>query len=395
MKMEGKNQHMTTVKKFLEGYGSDSTRRNYRIALTSFFCSIFEDTAPRGYNSKTKRVEWLDTQATHYFSEERDFETDMQEFLASLNGRAPKTVKMKIAAVRSFLVENDVEFSQKFWRRLRKKIRGSRALTLDKVPSNSELRKLVMHMPIHGKALYLLLPSSGLRIGEALQLKRNDLNLKGKPAKINVRGEYTKTGNSRVTFASREAKEAIEEWLKVRRGYLESAIKKSHLFEKRAEDARLFPFENCTAYSVWNNALEKAQMDERDESTNYRKMHPHVLRKFFRTRMATLIPVDVTEALMGHEGYLTEVYRRYSMEELAKFYLQGESALLVFTEAGEVTRLRQEVEESKEQLQTLVNTLTSKSMRLEEENMELKHRIEKTETKLEGLEKLIREAIET
>ena len=51
-----------------------------------------------------------------------------------------------------------------------------------------------------------------------------------------------------------------------------------------------------------------------------------------------MIPVDVVEALMGHEGYLTEVYRRYSIEDLAKFYKQGEYALLVFTESGKVGR---------------------------------------------------------
>jgi len=332
-------------------------------------------------------VQWLDVQAGRYFSETRDFEKDVQDFLASLNGHAPKTVRMKIAAARTFLIENDVELSQKFWRRLRRKIKGSRALTLDKVPSNAELRKIVMHMPIHGKSLFLLLSSSGMRIGETLQLKLGDIDLDKTPMRIQIRREYTKTGNPRHAFASKETKEALQEWLKVREGYLEAAIKKSHLFEKKSEDSRLFPFENSAAYAVWRNALKKAKMDERDRSTNFRKIHPHVLRKFFRTRLGTVIPVDIVEALMGHEGYLTEVYRRYSMEDLAKFYLQGESALLVFTEAGEVTRLRQEVEESKEQLQTLVNTLATKSMRQEEDNMKLKAENEQRKTENEQLKK--------
>ena len=92
-----------------------------------------------------------------------------------------------------------------------------------------------------------------------------------------------------------------------------------------------------------------------------------MLRKFFRTKLGSVILVDVVEALMGHEGYLTEVYRRYSMDDLAKFYKQGEHALLVFTESGEISRLRQEIEEKNKQLQTLVNGLTA-------ENMELKNR---------------------
>ena len=34
--------------------------------------------------------------------------------------------------------------------------------------------------------------------------------------KVNIRGDYTKTGNPRVTFISREAKDNVLEWLKVR-----------------------------------------------------------------------------------------------------------------------------------------------------------------------------------
>jgi len=83
-------------------------------------------------------------------------------------------------------------------------------------------------------------------------------------------------------------------------------------------------------------------------------MHPHTLRKFFRTKLGAVIPVDVVEALMGHEGYLTDVYRRYSMEDLAKFYKQGESALLSFTEAEEVSKLRAEVNERNEEFKNLV-----------------------------------------
>jgi len=53
--------------------------------------------------------------------------------------------------------------------------------------------------------------------------------------------------------------------------------------------------------------LEKSKFGEKDKTTNRHKLHPHVLRKFFRTRMGTVIKVDIVEALMGHEGYLTEV----------------------------------------------------------------------------------------
>jgi len=97
--------------------------------------------------------------------------------------------------------------------------------------------------------------------------------------------------------------------------------------------------------------------------------------------MATVTPVDVVEALMGHEGYLTEVYRRYSLEDLAKFYKQGEHTLLVFV-GEEVSRLRAEIEERNRQLQTLINGLAT-------ENMELKTQVKHLTDKLERLESIV------
>lgn len=87
------------------------------------------------------------------------------------------------------------------------------------------------------------------------------------------------------------------------------------------------------------------------------------------------------------EGYLTEVYRRYSTEDLAKFYLQGESALLIFTEAEEVGKLRAEVEERNVQLQSLVNGLAG-------ENMELKERLRKVEAEVVDVKKALEELLQ-
>ncbi|MDW8003991.1 MAG: hypothetical protein RMI04_04200, partial [Thermofilaceae archaeon] len=110
-------------------------------------------------------------------------------------------------------------------------------------------------------------------------------------------------------------------------------------------------------------------------------VHPHVLRKFFRSRLATVIPVDVVEALMGHEGYLTQVYRRYSIEDLANYYKQGEHTLLIFA-SEDVSKLRADLEERNKQLQTLINGLAS-------ENMELKTQVKNLNEKIERLEAIV------
>jgi len=367
--------YMSRIENFLKMYRSKNTVKAYKWALTEFFKSVYGEEEGK-----------LEEHAERYFTEKRDVEGDIQNFLAAINDKPPKSVRLCLTAVRTFLIENDVELPSKFWRCLIKRVRGSRALTLDKVPSNVELRRVIMHMPVHGKALFLTLASSGMRIGEALKLKVEDVELDTKPVKLNIRGEITKTGNSRIAFVSREAAEAVQEWLKVKSQYLEAACGKSHMYAKQAEDQRLFPFEANTAYAMWKNALRKAGFLKKDTQTNRHTVHPHVLRKFFRTKMAGVISVDVVEALMGHEGYLTEVYRRYSHEDLAKFYSLGEAAVTVMAEAEEVAKLRVEVEEKNKQLQQLVNGLTT-------ENLELKQRMLLLEQKLNEIEKYLQELI--
>ena len=63
--------------------------------------------------------------------------------------------------------------------------------------------------------------------------------------------------------------------------------------------------------------------------------------------MATLIPVDVVEALMGHEGYLTEAHRRYTPEDLADFYKKGKRVYLSDSQTRDLMKKLDEFFESK------------------------------------------------
>lgn len=352
--------------RWLETYSSKSTIIAYKWGLKQFFKTL-------GFSGS------LEDEAKAYLSQKRNYEEDLRTYFISLKGKPPKSVDICLTAVKMFLVENGIELPAFFWKKLKGRRKGSRALMLDKVPSNIELRRILSHMDAKGKSLFLVLASSGMRIGEALKLKVEDLDLTSDPARINVNGEYTKTGNPRVAFMSCEAKESLEEWLKIRNEALNSAIGRSAKYGKKAEDKRIWPFEANTAYFIWRNAIAKSGFAKRFQYNNSVErftVHPHVLRKFFRTRMATVVPVDVVEALMGHEGYLTEVYRRYSVEDLAKFYKQGEHTLWVFA-GEEVSRLRAEVEERNRQLQQVINGLVSENMQLKEQIQKLKEELKK------------------
>ncbi len=279
-------------------------------------------------------------------------------------------------------------------------IKDSRALTLDKIPSNAELKMILSHLPLHGKALYLSIATSGMRISEAMQIRLEDLNLDLVPARVNIRSESTKTGISRMTFISHEAKEAIKEWLISRSEYMKTASRKSWKYKKNINDPRLFPFTDNNAYAMWYNALKKAGLSEKNGATINPTMHPNLLRKFFRIKLGAIISIDIVEALMGQETHLIEVYRKYSIDDLAKLYKQGEVTLLILTNDTEIVMLRAETEEKYCQLQLVINeleaekvSLNAKIAKLESETQEIKNTMIQQKTQLDVIGHLMNEML--
>jgi integrase len=330
--------------------------------------------------------------ADQYFSEARDHEADVIKFFRSNLNMAPISFKGRISIIRMFLDEGNITLKKSFWRRIRGLIKGSRAISDDKVPTRKELRSIIQHLPIHGKALFLTLPSSGMRINEALQLKLKDIDLNADPVTIDIQAEYTKTKIRRWGFISSEAKEAVEDWLKQRDDYITTSVGRSHLYNKSKEDNRLFPFSEGTSYAMWYNALDKTMFNSRDEKTNRRKFHVHVLRKYFRTNHRA--EVDAREALMGHEGYLTGAYRKYSLEQLQEFYKQGEWGILVFKDMDEIKDFKEKLEQRNTELQENSEKLQNIATNFNIENMALRSRINNIESDLAKINKLVFKVVE-
>jgi integrase len=84
---------------------------------------------------------------------------------------------------------------------------GKTARTAEKDIDIETLRRIQAHMDVKEKALTLVLASSGARIVEILQAKLSDVDLTTTPPEIVLRGEYSKSGDTRTVFISSEAKE--------------------------------------------------------------------------------------------------------------------------------------------------------------------------------------------
>jgi integrase len=232
------------------------------------------------------------------------------------------------AAVLEWLRFHDYFPDERTLYHLRKGRKAARAITVDRPLTVMDAQRALAHMDVRARAITLLMISSGCRVGEVLDLEmgrgeyEGDIELNTRPARITVRD--SKTGQNRLTFISLEAELALREYLRVRDRYVKAARSR----RGTRPDELLFPISYRTYHQVWLLALEKAGLSRLDPRTNHHTLTPHSCRKFFMSRLkASGVPDEVVEVLAGHALNLGGAYARYTEEELAAAYLQGERAV--------------------------------------------------------------------
>ena len=348
---------MNKLENFLNQYEATATRNSYSISLNQFFKWIKSD--PDNYLKKNPEA----------------IKEDIKNYWIHIKKTyKPKyTRNVKLNAVRQYLIEYEIEFPTVFWKRLKKaKDKGARAATQDRAPTRHELRRIIHEGKPIARAIFLMAASTGMRIGEILALNKNDIDLSKNPAWVNIRSETTKTGDARTVYLSDESRIALDRWLNDRKRWIANAkskmekLSKYKGFEKvtsrhEKDNGTIFPVTRQTLESYWQIMLKRANLDMRDPTTNVRVLHAHVLRKFFRTNMAKPLGLDVVEALLGHRGYLTEAYRRYSKEDMAKIYQKNMDHVTVIQEPKNLEKLEndmgEKLQEKDEEIRKLKNQM--------------------------------------
>ncbi len=362
---------MAHIAEFLALYPKKNTRDAYRAGIRHFFDIMYQH---KRVNDDTE----YEALADRYFDELqqgiRSYPTDMMSLAASLKGRPPMTAHIRIAAVKEFFANNDITLASRETRIINRQIPKAYAQTEEGELTKETLRAILQHCDLKARTPFLMLVSSGMRVGEVVQLTLKDIHLDKDPVKITIKAHYTKTGEPRITFISTEAAEAVRSWLLIREKYIRSARRRNAGLvaggksrEKKETDTRLFPFDYNTLHTAWNNATQKAGLSTKDDVTGRKQFHIHMLRKYFRTNAAVKIPVDITEALMGHGAYLSQAYRRYSDKQLAEYYKKAESALTI-----QPNEISEEIHARVTDQQKSITDLTLKNQQLDGELQSLK-----------------------
>ncbi len=373
---------MARVSAFLEQYKKDSTRMGYASAVYAFFDFKFK------YSRQNKRVSDIDREnyeqfADEYFSSSPNYVQDLIDFMGTFSDRPPKTAQAYLASVKELFIFNDVDFTEKDKRRLKNKTPRGGSATVERDIDLDIIRTIMQHADLKTRTLILVLVSSGLRLNEALSLNIGDVDLSNGLGVVTVRAERTKTRQQRITFCTPEAVESIREWLKVRPAYIEAARNKANGINKNriADDSRIFPFSDSNLTQMWSNLLKKAELAERDQTTNRLDIHPHMFRKFFSSQLRVVVPPDIVEVLMGHRvGGVIGTYRTYTRKELQTHYEKG-MHLLTVTMPKEIREIESEFKEKLAGHSEILESIVR-------ENIDLKKRLEEIEKRSAVLENL-------
>jgi integrase len=272
---------------------------------------------------------------------------------------ATSTIGNKLKPIKLLLEMNDAIGLN--WKKIKRLLPGVRRFALDRIPTMDEIRKIIEHSDVRGKALTLVLCSSGIREGAIESLTVRNL----KPVKIDATdaggGGRTlgklivyegEVAEEYVTFITPEAYEAVQSYLEWRRQHGETITDDSPLFRDKFDPL-------VTAYltygggkpdgpKIMTGATIRVYYNrlfyECGFRTSPKRRHEftvHGFRKWFKTRCenAGVKPI-ITELLMGHSVGISDSYYRPTEKDLLEEYMKAIDALTISNE----NRLKMQVE---------------------------------------------------
>lgn len=268
------------AKEHFERYMRHKWRLNHKPrTLASSFTSVilFLDFYGKSGKSEIERMERVDLEG--FIEHEQD------------RGLRISTVRTRLACIIAFLhylMEQEVIPGSVLKRGIKLKLPE----TLPRAINPTDVRKLLSVIDdTRDRALILLLLRTGIRIGEALGLTLNDLDIKGRKVHL-YQGEKNSMG--RVVYLSDDALFALKLWLKRR------DKTKEFLFYGQGHGHLCY----STGRSVFMKCLEKAGLEQKGYTV-------HCLRHTFASELLNAgMRLECLQPLLGHQDI--EVTRRYA-----------------------------------------------------------------------------------
>lgn len=315
---------------------SYSTVSSYRLAITNKHKTGFREFLLQKYSiDEFELIEKVN-------DESFDVYKILNEFVVFLdsNGYKPKSIMSRMPAVKGYLRNLGLRFSSEDYKQM---VRIPRVIRQREEPVTKELiARLQRNLPPKLQTVVLVLSSSGMRLGELVQLELDDIDFQTQPTTIRLRAETTKTRTERETFLTTEATNSLKEYLKRYFQWNENSenlhLKEIKIFGRTSEIKNLKRKSNpkqpphLHAESLLHNSLryylEKNPGLDTKNKNGRKVVHFHAFRKYFRTTVGNVCGRDFAEELMGH-GFYMDTYYQLSTEKRQEMYLKAEPQLTI------------------------------------------------------------------
>ena len=251
--------------------------------------------------------------------------TILLDFLATLRSKkyAQSTISNYFSAISSlcdymlfegWLLNNPVKIIEKRYLRMYKKRRIGYSSGERKLISIKEMASLINStLDIRNKAIITLLPKTGIRRGELINIDLDDIDWEKQSIRLK---KHPKRSNTLVFFDD-ETSQILQAYLKIREGRAELDEKALFISERGTRLKKNGIYNLVTSQAEYLGLHNPSSPKVEDHFT------PHCCRHWFTTMLARAgIDKDLLKELRGDARRESmDVYRHIDPEELRKAYL--------------------------------------------------------------------------
>jgi integrase len=304
---------------------SEKTKITYQTALNHF-----KKFSQSYYNVNEEQV------VSKIKSEELDLYQVIRNFVIYLDKKNIKAQGLRtyLSGIKGYLRHWGIRINSDDYKQMIKvpKVVRTREIALTK----EMILRMLRNSSSKLQTVILLSCSSGLRIGEIVQLKLSDIDFDSTPVKINVRAEIAKGGSSRETFITTETVKALKDYFNKNFSWQEDHpnwnLQEIVIFGRLSQNNINSMAKNPTqsAKQMLQTALRREiekipELSLRNENGR-RAIHFHAFRKYFRTILGNVCGRDYAEALMGH-GFYMDTYYQLPEDKKRQMYIDAEPHL--------------------------------------------------------------------
>jgi integrase len=299
------------------------------------------------------------------------------------------TLKVRIITAKNFLEYNDVDVSP---RKFKLKVKIPRVVRKSKeaIDKQEIIEILSACSNFRLKTYVMLLAAGGFRAAEALSIRIGDLDFEHNPARVFIRGEYTKTKTDRNVFLTDEIVQQLKRWLeykyRTRRicyvgdgNYMKAHHKKTvteHRTPERKDtdlvfalnqhsinaEPRMLYYDLVKSFGKTLDRIGKGKRENNSNNYGRRQITLHSFRRFVKTTISDLGHQDYSEYFIGHSG---STYWTRKETEKAEIFRKIEP-YLTFLDYEELERKGADIASQLEEKDRMIQNMMRKQEQFEQ-----------------------------